>query len=149
MVPFLNTLTTVDLGLLIGTEFAVSAFINPALWKLDERAQAQAIALFARRLGTVMPFWYGASFLLLLAELALHGRQAGVALLGVASGLWAAAILLSVFILVPINNRMLRLDAAPLASSAQRDHRKWDTLHRVRVAGLCAAWICFLLAVGV
>lgn len=37
MMLLLNTLTTVCIGLLIGTEFAVSAFINPVLWKLEER----------------------------------------------------------------------------------------------------------------
>ncbi len=43
----LNVVTVLCVGLLIGTEFAVSAFINPILRKLDDGAQAQAISLFA------------------------------------------------------------------------------------------------------
>lgn len=47
----LDIVTTVCIGLLIGSEFAVSVFINPILRKLDDLAQANAIHLFARRLG--------------------------------------------------------------------------------------------------
>ena len=54
----LNLTTTMCMGLLIGVEFAVSAFLNPVLWRLDQPAQSAAIRLFARRLGTAMPFWY-------------------------------------------------------------------------------------------
>jgi uncharacterized membrane protein len=147
VVSLLNIVVTLCVGLLVGTELAVSAFVNPVLWRLDESVQPQAIAFFARRLGTAMPFWYGVSFLLLLAETALRWRQAGLALLGTASGLWAAVIVLSLFVLVPINNRMARLDRISFTADARRDHRKWDAIHRVRVGALCAAWICFLIAV--
>jgi len=36
----LNIATILCIGLLIGAEFAVSAFINPVVWKLDPAAQA-------------------------------------------------------------------------------------------------------------
>jgi hypothetical protein len=144
---FLNILVTLCVGLLVGTELSVSAFVNPVLWKLDESAEPQAIAFFAQRLGTAMPFWYGVSFLLLLAEATIHWRQAGFALLGAASGLWAAANVLTLLFLVPINNRMARLDRISFTAHARRDHRKWDAMHRVRVGVLFAAWICFLIAV--
>ncbi|HEX4065321.1 MAG TPA: DUF1772 domain-containing protein [Acidobacteriaceae bacterium] len=147
MTYLLDIATTVCIGLLIGTEFAVSAFINPIVWKLDERAQSQAVALFARKLGTVMPFWYGMSLLLLLVETAIRRHQAGVMLLGVAVGIWAAVIVLTLVFLVPINNRMTRLDGASFAEASRREHRKWDGMHRVRVAALIAAMVCFLLAV--
>jgi len=49
MMIVLDIVTAVCIGLLIGTEFAVSVFINPILRKLDDRAQAHAIRLFARR----------------------------------------------------------------------------------------------------
>jgi uncharacterized membrane protein len=147
VVAFLNILVTLCIGLLVGTELAVSAFVNPVLWRLDESAQPQAIAFFARRLGMAMPFWYGVSFLLLLAETSAHWRQAGLALLGAASGVWAATIVLTVFFLVPINKGMARLDRTSFTADARRDHRRWDAMHRVRVGALCAAWICFLIAV--
>ena len=65
MIFSLYIATVVSLALLIGTEFAVSAFVNPILWKLDDVAQATAIRMFARKLGTVMPFWYVGSLVLL------------------------------------------------------------------------------------
>jgi hypothetical protein len=78
----LNIVTTVCIGLMIGTEFAVSAFINPTLWKLEDRAQMDAIRLFAAKLGLVMPFWYGLGLLLLLAETFVMRHQSHVLALG-------------------------------------------------------------------
>src|ERR1700730_12476265 len=68
----LNVATTLCIGLLIGAEFAVSAFVNPVLFKLSLAARAEATRFFGRLLGTVMPFWYIASLLLLLSETLLH-----------------------------------------------------------------------------
>jgi len=147
MILTLDIVTTMCIGLLIGTEFAVSAFVNPILWKLDESAQSRAVSLFARKLGAVMPFWYGASFLLLVAEAAIRWRTGGAALICAAAGLWAAAIILSLAVLVPINNRLARLDGLSFAATARREHRRWDTIHRIRVMELSAAMVCFLIAV--
>ena len=36
--PVRDILTITSLGLLVGTEFAVSAFVNPVVWKLEDRA---------------------------------------------------------------------------------------------------------------
>lgn len=144
---FLTVVTILSAGLLIGTEFAVSAFINPVLWKLEESAQSQAIRGFALRLGRAMPFWYAASFLLLLAETAIHRHTGGAALLTTASGIWAAVIVLTLVFLVPINNRMARLDGVSFAATARREHGRWDAMHRMRVTALMASMICFLIAV--
>jgi hypothetical protein len=144
----LDIVTTVCIGLLIGTEFAVSAFINPILRKLNDGAQAQAIAMFAQRLGFVMPFWYVGSLLLLAAATVVRWH-AGAALLITACAIWVAVIVATLLVLVPINNRMMKLDAKAFPAEAQREHRKWDRLHRVRVGALTAAAVCFLVAVGV
>jgi uncharacterized membrane protein len=145
----LDVVTTLCVGLLIGTEFAVSVFINPILRKLDDGAQARAIGLFARRLGFVMPFWYAGSLLLLLAGAAVRWREAGDALMIAACAIWAAVIVATVLVLVPINNRMMQLDAKVFPTEALREHRTWDRWHRVRVAALAAAAVCFLVAVRV
>lgn len=144
---YLDIVTTVCLGLMIGTEFAVSAFINPVLQRLDSAARMKAISMFAKRLGTAMPFWYGLSFLLLIAETVFHRGTLGEPLLISASVLWLAAIILSVTVLVPINNRMIRLDASSSAEASLREHRRWELLHRGRVMVLVASMVCFLLAV--
>ena len=145
----LNIATNLCIGLLIGAEFAVSAFVNPVIWKLDFAAQTAAIRLFARRLGIAMPVWYIASFLLLLWETVIHMHQPTVVLLGTATALWGAAITLSLLLLVPINNRLIRMDADGFKESVQREHRRWDALHRVRIVVLVAAMILFLAGIGV
>jgi uncharacterized membrane protein len=141
--------TVLCVGLLIGTEFAVSVFINPILRKLDIAAQGQAIGLLARRLGFVMPFWYAGSLLLLIAGAIARWHGTGDALLIAACAIWAVVIVATLLVLVPINNRMGLLDAKAFPAEARREHRKWDRLHRVRVAALAAAAVCFLVAVRV
>jgi len=145
----LNIATILCIGLLIGAEFAVSAFINPIVWKLDLAAQARAFRLFGRRLGTAMPVWYVASLLLLVAETITHRHEFHVGRLGVAIALWGAAIAFSLLALVPINNRMVRADAERFTESTQRELRKWDSLHRVRVSILVVAMIFFLAGIGI
>ena len=147
MITFFEIAITICLGLLIGTEFAVSAFINPILRKLDTTTQASAIRLFAQTLGFVMPFWYGASLLLLVGDTIVRREERGLWLLGIASVIWVAVIVLTLLFLVPINNRMARLNPAEFVAEEQREHAKWDRLHRVRVGALVAALCCFLLAV--
>jgi hypothetical protein len=67
MMDLLNIATILCIGLLIGVELAVSAFINPVVWKLDLAAQARAFPLFGHRLGRAMPVWYIAGLLLLVS----------------------------------------------------------------------------------
>ncbi|HZY63101.1 MAG TPA: DUF1772 domain-containing protein [Edaphobacter sp.] len=135
------------IGLLIGVEFAVSAFINPILWKLDESAQADAIRLFARRLGRAMPFWYSLSLLFLLAIAWIGRYQAHLSWLITSIAIWVAVILITVIVLVPINNRMMRLPAGSFTQEAHQAHKRWDTLHRLRILALGISFVCFLAAI--
>jgi len=143
----LDIATIFCVGLLIGNEFAVSAFINPVLWKLDGSEQASAIRLFAARLGSAMPFWYVLCFVLLVVETVLRHRESGFFLLLTASVIWAAVIVLTLLFLVPINNRMARLASGSLAEQSRGEHKRWDKLHRIRVLALSGALICFLVAI--
>lgn len=145
----LNIATILCIGLLIGTELAVSVFVNLVLFKLDFAAQAEPMRLLGRRLGKAMPVWYIASLLLLLSEIVIHRRDSHVVLLGITVALWVAAIALSLVFLVPINNRMVRMDANGWTKSTQLELRKWDALHRVRVLGLAVAMIFFLIGLGI
>jgi uncharacterized membrane protein len=141
----LNIFTILSMGLLIGTELCVSVFINPVLARLDARTRSQAVQMFATRLGRAMPFWYAACLILLLVETWLHRQQVGLSLLIAASAIWATIILLTILFLVPINNRMMQLDGTSFSEEAQREHKRWTTLHHLRVLSLCAAMVCFLL----
>jgi uncharacterized membrane protein len=149
MILTLTILTTLCIGLLIGTEFSVSVFINPILRRLDVPGQAHAIRLFAQRLGAAMPFWYAAGLLLLLSEAIIYRHASGDVLLIAAGTIWAAVIIHTIVVLVPINNRLARLNPDTIPQEAQREHRKWDSLHRFRVAALVAAMVCHLVAVSI
>jgi uncharacterized membrane protein len=149
MILLLDLLTTVCIGLLIGTEFAVSVFINPILWRLEPSAQGQAIRFFARRLGTAMPFWYVASLLLLIGQTLLRRHESGLPLLVAASAIWAVVIVLTLLFLVPINNRMMRISSDAPLQHFHGEHKKWDSLHRLRVVALTASLVAFLVAVRI
>jgi hypothetical protein len=56
--PMLDLITVLCVGLMTGNELAVSLFVNPAIWKLEEAPQARALSLLAQSLGKTMPFWY-------------------------------------------------------------------------------------------
>jgi uncharacterized membrane protein len=143
----MDIVSTVCIGLLIGTEFAVSAFINPVLTQLGGTAEGHATRLFAKKLGAFMPFWYALSLLLLIAQGVVRRHQPGFAWIVTAAILWAAVIALTILILVPINNRIAAASAEEFDSSLRAQHTRWDALHRGRVAVLLAAMILFLLAI--
>lgn len=96
-----------------------------------------------------MPFWYSASLLLLIAAAVMHRQQSGSALLIAASVIWAAVVVVSITVLVPINNRIMRFGGDEFPADARCEHRKWDRLHRVRVAALATAMGCFLVAIHI
>ena len=106
---------------------------------LESDPQAQALSVLARSLGRAMPVWYGLCLALLALESFLHRHQATLAPLLIAAALWVGAIVLSISVLVPINNRIASLNTAAPAPGWERDHRKWDVLHRVRILLLVVA----------
>jgi uncharacterized membrane protein len=146
MLRILDILTAGCIGLLIGTELAVSVFINPILWKLENPVQLTATRLFAKRLGTAMPFWYVASLVLLIAETIVRRHESGAVLLAIASVIWAAVIVLTIVFLVPINNRLAQIGSTSIAEVARQQHRRWDRMHRYRVAALGTSMFFFLLS---
>ena len=135
----LDTITITLAGLMVGNELAVSAFVNPALRRLDSGPQAQALSILARSLGRAMPVWYGLCLALLALESFLRRHQTTVAALLTSVVIWAGAIILSIGVLVPINNRIASLNTAAPAPGWEREHRKWDALHRVRILLLVVA----------
>jgi uncharacterized membrane protein len=143
----LGIVTTMCIGLMIGTEFAVSVFVNPILEKLGDSAQAHATRLFARKLGTVMPFWYGLNFLFLIGETITRRQHSGMTLLAAASVIWAAVIVLSLILLVPIASRIAKMDSTTFTESLRREHTRWDALHRWRVLVVSVAMVCMLIGI--
>jgi uncharacterized membrane protein len=144
---FLDALTILIPGLMIGVELAVSVFINPTLRKLDDRPHVQALSLFARLLGTVMPFWYAFCLLLFLAEAVLRRHQPALTPLIIAAVLWVAIIIFTIAVLVPINNRIAAIQPDNPPANWQNDHRHWDRLHQLRVGLLLLAFLFVLYAI--
>ena len=142
----LDIITITSAGLMVGNELAVSAFVNPALRRLDSGPQAQALAILARSLGRAMPLWYGLGLALLALESFLRRHQTTLAALLTAAVIWVGAIVLSIGVLVPINNRIASLNTAAPAPGWERDHRKWDALHRVRILLLILALLIIVNA---
>jgi uncharacterized membrane protein len=142
----LDLVTIISIGMLVGVEFSVSAFINPVVWKLDEYAQTVAVRLFSQRLGKAMPFWYSCSLILLMIEALARRHESGFLLLVIAVVIWIVVILLTMRLLVPINNRMTRLQDGPTTAEVRGERRKWDSLNRLRIAALGMALVCFLIS---
>ncbi len=119
---------------LVGVEFSVSAFVNPAAWRLEPEAQLKMLSRFALVLGKVMPVWYPFSTLLFGIETWLYWHTPGQAILLTAVSIWVFTAVISIFSLVPLNTRV-----AEGAADWQRIHRIWDRRHRMRIAALATA----------
>jgi len=142
----LDTITITFAGLMVGNELALSAFVNPAVWQLESGPQAQGLSILARSLGRVMPVWYGLCLALLALESFLHRHQAALVLLLTATLIWAGVIAFTIGMLVPINDRIASLNTAALTPGWKHDHKKWDSLHRVRVVLLAVAFFALTYA---
>jgi uncharacterized membrane protein len=119
---------------LVGVEFSVSAFVNPAAWRLEPESQLKMLSRFALVLGRVMPVWYPVSTLLFVIQTWLGWHTPGRAILLTATAIWVLTSVVSIVFLVPLNSRI-----AEGAADWQRIHRTWDRRHRVRIVALAIA----------
>jgi uncharacterized membrane protein len=119
---------------LVGVEFSVSAFVNPAAWRLDPEPQLAMLGRFAFVLGRVMPIWYPVCTVLLAVQTWLNWQTPGRDLLLIATALWVLTSVASLLVLVPLNTRI-----AQGAPDWQPLHHTWDSRHRVRIAALAIA----------
>jgi hypothetical protein len=127
-------------GPLVGVELGVAAIANPLAAKLPDDAYRVFRSAGSRLLGALMPFWYIGTAVLLIASVVV----APSVLTMVAIALIGIAILLTLTVLVPINNR---IGAWKSVGDVNRDLAgRWDRLHWVRVGLLVAMFVA--LAVG-
>ena len=133
-------------GIMVGNEFAVAAFIHPQLSKLGDSAHAQTAARIAGVLGKAMPLWYGLALLLMLGAAFEHrplSSGPGLFIL-FAVVLWVVAIVFTITTLVPINNRIAKMDPSHPYDCWLQDRSRWDHLHQMRVALLIMAFLLLL-----
>lgn len=142
----LAIVTTTVVGLMVGVEFCVAVFVNPILTRLPVGPSIEAHADGGRVLGRVMPFWYAGSLLLTAGLTAdAWGRLSASAAIA-AAALLAASVVMSVTLLVPINNRSASWTASDHPADWREQHRRWDRLHYARVAIIVAAFVLVAVA---
>jgi uncharacterized membrane protein len=149
MLTTLAVITATVVGVMVGVEFAVAVFVNPILRRLPAGPSLEARADVARVLGRVMPFWYFGS-LLLTAWLAAAkwGGLAGTAAVA-AAALLVVSVVMSITLLVPINNRAATWTADHHPADYREQQQRWDLLHYARVAIIVAGFVLTLVAVAV
>lgn len=140
MKEIIEVLAVLVVGPMVGSEFAVAAFLNPIAGRLTDDAFRAARSDGSRVLGRIMPFWYFTALALLVVA-AVFTRSA---LIGVAAGLMAIVVVLTATVLVPINNRIAAWPAT--GEPPSEPARRWDRLHRVRVTILAALFVLLALA---
>src|SRR6185312_5988905 len=100
---WLHVVAVVCVGLMVGVEVSVAFVINPIVDRLPGNAGLLARRDGGRMLGRAMPVWYFCSLALTAATALSHDRAATQA--WIASGLLVVSIVMSIALLVPINNR--------------------------------------------
>src|SRR5450755_2885363 len=145
MMEYLNVVAIIIAGLMVGSELAIAAFVNPTLDRLPDNVHLPVASALARVQGRFMPFWYILVFLLTLAEVYIQWRQNGRLPIWIATSavLWMLAILYSVTALVPVNNR-IKSNPPP---DWKTYRRRWDLLHRWRVALLTISFAFLIVGV--
>jgi hypothetical protein len=128
-------------GPLVGVELGVAAFTNPLVAKLPDDAYRVFRSGGSRLLGALMPFWYIGALVALIAY-AVVSRNV---LAFVAVAVLAVALLLTVTVLVPINNRIGAWRSNDDVNRALAG--RWDRLHGVRVGLLVAMFIAMTVGV--
>ncbi|WP_420596483.1 anthrone oxygenase family protein [Deinococcus sp.] len=138
--------TVVVVGLMVGVELSVAAFVNPGLGRLPDAACVAGRSDSARVLGRVMPFWYILSVVLVGWWAVQSWGRAQALLVTVVAALLVVSVVLSVALLEPINARVARWTAQSVPADWQQQVGKWDGLHYVRVGILVATFILLVVA---
>ncbi|MCX5417153.1 DUF1772 domain-containing protein [Streptomyces sp. NBC_00059] len=146
MLNALEVFTTVVVGLMVGVEFSVAFVINRILDALPEDSGQLGRAHGGRMLGAVMPFWYIGS-LVLVAIWSVAGRHhGGTGLTVAAGGLLLLSVIMSLLVLVPINNRSKEWTPESRPADWKEQGNRWDRYHYVRVAVIVAAFTLLVAA---
>ncbi|MEU4107185.1 DUF1772 domain-containing protein [Streptomyces sp. NPDC048208] len=142
----LEVCTTVVVGVMVGVEFSVAFVINRILDALPGDSGQLGRAHGGRMLGAVMPVWYIGS-LALVAVWAVAGRHhPGTGLVITAGVLLMLSVIMSILLLVPINNRSKTWTPENRPADWKQQMNRWDRFHYVRVAVLVAAFALLVAA---
>jgi uncharacterized membrane protein len=146
MLSALAVITATVVGTMVGVEFAVAVFVNPILRRLPAGPSLEARADGGRVLGRVMPFWYVGSLILTAGVAAATWDRAAASAAIAATALLAVSVVMSIALLVPINNRSATWTADDHPGDWREQQRRWDRLHYARVAIIVGAFVLTLVA---
>jgi uncharacterized membrane protein len=138
----------VAVGLMVGVEFSVAFVMNRIFDALPEDSGQLARAHGGRMLGAVMPFWYIGS-LVLVGIWAIAGRHHhGTGLVVTAGALLILSVIMSILLLVPINNRNKTWTPENRPEDWKEQLNRWNRFHYVRVAVIIAAFALLVTALA-
>ncbi|MEU9801802.1 DUF1772 domain-containing protein [Streptomyces sp. NPDC051000] len=148
MFDALEIVTTVIVGLMVGVEFSVAFVINPILNALPDDSNQRGRSHGGRMLGAVMPFWYIGSLVLVAIWAFAARNHDGAGLLVTAGALLILSVVMSLLLLVPINNRGKTWTAENRPADWKEQMNRWDRYHYVRVAVIIAAFALMVTALA-
>src|SRR5581483_11694938 len=105
MLNALQVVTIVVVGVMVGVEFSVAFVLNPIFNALPGDSGQLGRAHGGRMLGAVMPFWYIGSLILSAVWAIAAWPHHGAGLVVIAAALLIVSVIMSILLLVPINNR--------------------------------------------
>jgi uncharacterized membrane protein len=148
MLSALEVLTVVVVGVMVGVEFSVAFVINRILDGLPDDSGQLGRAHGGRMLGALMPFWYIGSLVLSAVWAIAAWHRPGTGLVIIAAALLIVSVLMSILLLVPINNRGKTWTPENRPADWKEQMNRWDRFHYVRVADLIAAFALLVAALA-
>lgn len=146
MLSALAVCTIVVVGVMVGVEFSVAFVINAILNGLPDDSNQQGRSHGGRMLGALMPFWYiGSLVLSTIWAIAAWGRP-GTSLIVLGAGLLVVSVVMSILLLVPINNRGKTWTPENRPADWKEQMGRWDRYHYARVAVIIAAFALLVTA---
>jgi uncharacterized membrane protein len=146
MLNALQVFTTVVVGVMVGVEFSVAFVINPILDRLPGDNGQLGRAHGGRMLGAVMPVWYITSLALVAVWAIAEWHHPGTGLVVTASALLILNVIMSILLLVPINNRGKTWTPEHRPADWKQQMNRWDRFHYVRIAVIIAAFALLVTA---
>ncbi|MFD0023150.1 anthrone oxygenase family protein [Streptomyces sp. NPDC058382] len=142
----LEVVTTVIVGVMVGVEFSVLFVVNRILNALPEDSGQLGHAHGGRMLGAVMPFWYIGSLVLVVLWAIAGWHHRGNGLTVTAGVLLMLSVVMSILLLVPINNLNKTWTPENRPADWKQQLRRWERFHYVRVAVIIAAFTLLVAA---
>ncbi|MEU3137280.1 DUF1772 domain-containing protein [Streptomyces sp. NPDC006854] len=148
MLDALEIVSTVIVGLLVGVELSVAFVINRILDALPDDSSQLGRSHGGRMLGALMPFWYIGSLVLSAIWAIAAWGEGGVGLVVTAGALLLLSVIMSLLLLVPINNQGKTWTPENRPDDWKEQMNRWDRYHYVRVAVLIAAFASLVTALA-